>query len=98
MGELLAQFETLSRKPRSVKRKTSGFVEKGRPALAKVSRLGASSSSLPTPVQKLERAPSPVAEASIVLSSPPPSKSAAKAKNLLGGSVEQPLAVVPITV
>ena len=39
-GELLAQLETLSRKPRSVKRKTSGFAEKGRPALVKVPRLG----------------------------------------------------------
>ena len=49
-GELLAQLETLSRKPWSVKRKTSGFAEKGRPTLAKVPRLGASSSSPSTPV------------------------------------------------
>ena len=77
-GELLAQLETLYRKPRSVKRKTSGFAEKGRPALAKVPRLGASSSSSSTPVQKQEPAPSPVAEAPIVLSLQPPSKSAAK--------------------
>ena len=77
-GELLAQLETLYRKPRSVKRKTSSFAEKGRPALAKVPRLGASSSSSSTPVQKPELAPSPVAEAPIVLSSQPPSKSAAK--------------------
>ena len=97
-GELLAQLETLSRKPWSVKRKNSGFAEKGLPALAKVPRLGASSSSPSTPVQKLERAPSPAAEAPIILSSQPPSKSAARAKNLLSGSVEQPLAVVPITV
>ena len=97
-GELLAQLETLSRKPRSVKRKKSGFAEKGRPALAKVPRLGASSSSPSTPIQKSERAPSPAAEAPIVLSSQPPSKSTAKAKNLLGGSTEQPLAVVPITI
>ena len=97
-GELLAQLETLSWKPRSVKRKKSRFAEKGRPALAKVPRLGASSSSLCTPVQKPERAPSPAVEVPIVLSSQPPSKSAVKAKNLLGGSAEQPLAVVPITV
>ena len=97
-GELLAQLETLSRKPRSVKRKTPGFTEKGRPALAKVPKLGASSSSPSSPIQKLEQAPLPAAEAPIVLSSQPPSKSIAKAKNLLGGSVEQPLAVVPITV
>ena len=81
-----------------MKRKTSGFAEKGRSALAKVPRLGASSSSPSTPVQKPEWAPSPAIEAHIVLSSQPPSKYAAKAKNLLGGSVEQPLAVVPITV
>ena len=43
-------------------------------------------------------APSPVAEASVVMSSSPSSKPAAKAKNLLGGAVEQPLAVMPITV
>ena len=39
-----------------------------------------------------------MAEAPIVLSSQPPSKFAAKAKNLLGGAAEQPLAVMPITV
>ena len=97
-GELLVQLETLSRKPRSVKRKNSGFAEKGRSALAKVLRLGESSSSPSTTIQKPERASSPAAEAPIVLSSLPPSKSAVKAKNLLGGSVEQSLAVVPITV
>ena len=97
-GELLAQLETLSRKPRSVKRKASGFVEKGWPASTKVPKLGASLSSPSTPIQKPERAPSPAAEAPIVLSSQPPSKSAARAENLLGGSAEQPLAVVPITV
>ena len=97
-GELLAQLETLSQKPRSVKQKNSSFAEKGRPALAKVLRLGASSSSPSTPVQKLERAPSPAVEAPKVLSSQPSPKSAAKAKNLLGGSTEQPLVVVPITV
>ena len=97
-GELLAQLETLSRKPRSVKRKNSGFADKDRPALAKVPRLGASSSSLSTPAQELERAQSPAEEAPIVLSLQPLSKSVAKAKNLLGESVEQLLAVVPITV
>ena len=97
-GELLVQLETLSRNPRSVKWKNSGFAEKGRPTLAKVPRLGASSSSPSTPIQEPERAPSPTAEAPIVLSSQPPSQSAVKAKNLSGGSAEQPLAVVPITV
>ena len=54
-GGLLAQLETLSRKPQSVKRKTSDFVEKDRPALAKVPKLGASSSSPSTHVHKPDR-------------------------------------------
>ena len=97
-GELLAQLETLSWKPRSVKRKTPGFAEKDRSILAKVPKLGASSSSPSTHVRKPERAQSPPAEASTVLSLQPRSRSAAKAKSLLGGAVEQPLAVMPITV
>ena len=39
-GELLAQLETLTRKPRSLKRKTLDSVEKDRPALVKVPKLG----------------------------------------------------------
>ena len=97
-GELLAQLETLSWKPRRVKRKTPGSAEKDRSVLAKVPKLGASSSSPSTPTRRLERAQSPAAEAPIVLSSQPHSKSAAKEKSLLGGAVEQPLAVMPITV
>ena len=86
-GELLAQLETLSRKPRSVKRKTPGSTEKDRPILAKVQKLGASSSSPPTHVREPERAQSPPSEAPTVLSSYPRSRSAAKAKSLLGGAV-----------
>ena len=97
-GELLAQLETLSRKPRSVKRKTPGSTEKDRSVLAKVQKLGASSSSPPTHVREPERAQSPPSETPTVLSSQPRSRSAAKAKSLLGRAVEQPLAVVPITV
>ena len=97
-GELLAQLETLSRKPRSVKRKTPSSAEKDRPALAKVPKLGASSSSPSTHVRKPERAQSPQVEAPIVLSSQPRSGSAAKAKSLLGRVVEHPLAVMPITI
>ena len=93
--EVLAQLVTLSRKPRSVKRKTPGSVEKDRSILAKAPKLGAPPISS---VQRLERVQSPVAEASLVMSSPPPSKSTAKVKILLGGAVEQPLAVMPITV
>ena len=55
-GEILAQLETLSRKPRSVKRKTPGSSDKGRPVLAKVPRLGASSSSPFASTRKPERA------------------------------------------
>ena len=55
-GELLAQLETLSWKPRSLKRKTPGSVEKDRPALAKVPKLRASSSFLSAHVRKPERA------------------------------------------
>ena len=51
-----------------------------------------------TPVRKPERAQSPPVEAPTVSSSQPRSRLAAKAKNLLGGVVEQPLAVMPITV
>ena len=53
-GELLAQLETLSRKPRSVKRKTLDSVEKDRVVLVKVPKLGASSSSLSTHVRTSE--------------------------------------------
>ena len=92
-GEILVQLGTLSRKPRSVKRKTPGSAEKDLPVLAKASKLGASPTSY---IRRPERAQSPIAEAP--MSSPPPSKSTAKAKSLLGGVVELPLAVMPITV
>ena len=54
-GELLVQLETLSQKPRSVKRKTPGPAEKDRLVLAKVPKLGASSSSPSAPIRKPER-------------------------------------------
>ena len=54
-GELLTQLETLTRKPRSVKRKTLDSVEKDQPALVKVPKLGESSSSSSTHVRKPER-------------------------------------------
>ena len=88
----------MSQKSRSIKQKTSGFTEKGWPVLATVQKLGASSSSPSTHVRKPERAYSPPSEAPITLGSQPRSGSAAKAKNLLGGAVEQPLAIMPITV
>ena len=87
-GELLAQLETLSRKPQSVKRKTSDSVEKDRPAFVKVPKLGASSSSPSTHVHKPERVQSPLVKAPIVLSSRSHSGSAAEAEGPSGGAVE----------
>ena len=83
-GEILARLETLSRKPRSVKQKALDSVEKDRPASVKVLKLGASSSS-PDKDPKVLRLQSH-------------SGSAAKAKGSSGRAVEQPLAVMPITV
>ena len=93
-GEILVQLGALSRKPRCAKRKKSSSTKKDRLIPAKVQKLGASPTSS---AREPERASSPVAEAPIVLSSPPPSKPEAEAKNLLGAAVEQPLAVMPIT-
>ena len=81
-----------------MKRKTSGSSEKDRPTSAKVLKLGVSTSSSSTHVRESERALSPPSEAFAILSSQPGSRSAAKAKSLLGGAVDQPLAVMPITV
>ena len=60
--------------------KTLEYVERGQPALVKVPKLGASSSSPSTYVRKPEQVLSPPAEAPKVLSSQPRSGSAAKAK------------------
>ena len=94
-GEILVQLGTLSRKPRSAKPKKSSSTEKDQPVSVKVQKLGVSP---PYSVRESERVQSPVAEAPMVMSSPPSSKPVVKAKNLLGGAVEQPLAVMPITV
>ena len=94
-GEILVQLGALSWKPRSAKQKKSSSTEKDRPVPAKVQKLGASPTSSAC---EPERAPSPVAEAPLVLSSLPPSKPDAEAKNLLDAAVEQPLVVMPITV
>ena len=83
-GELLARLETLSRKPRSMKRKALDSAEKDLSASVKVPKLGASSSSL-------DKDPK-------VLSLQSRSGSAAKAKGSSGRAIEQPLAVMPITV
>ena len=97
-GELLARLETLSRKPRRVKRKTLDTVEKDQPAWVKVPKLGASSSSPSTHVRKSGQALSPPAEVPKVLSSQSRSGYAGKVKGPSGGAIEQPLAVMPITV
>ena len=81
-----------------MKQKILDSVEKDRSALIKVPKLGASSSSSSTLVRKPEQVQSPPAEAPTVLSLQPHSGSTAKAKGPLGGAVEQPLAVMPITV
>ena len=94
-GEILVHLGAMSRKPRSAKRKKSSSSEKDRPVPAKVQKLGASSTS---PTREPERVSSPLAEAPLVLSSPPPSKPDAEAKSLLGAAVELPLTVMPITV
>ena len=94
-GEILVHLGAMSRKPRSAKRKKSSSSEKDRSVPAKVQKLGASPTS---PVREPERASSPLAEAPLVLSSPPPSKPDVEAKSLLGAAIEQPLTVMPITV
>ena len=94
-GEILVHFGAMSQKPRSVKRKKSNSSEKDRPVLAKVHKFGASPTS---PTREPERASSPLAEAPLVLSSPPPSKPVVEAKSLLVAAVELPLTVMPITV
>ena len=64
-GEIFVQLGTLSRKPRSAKRKKSSSTEKDRTVLAKVLKLGAFPTSF---ARKPERAQSPVVEAPMVKS------------------------------
>ena len=82
-GEQLTQLEMVSRKPRSGKQKTSHYVEKDRPALVKVPKLGASSSSLSSHIPKSGRVMAP-----IVLSARSHSGSVAEAEGPSGGAVE----------
>ena len=97
-GELLARVETLSRKSRSVKRKTSDSVEKDLQAWGKVSKLGAPSSSPSTTFEHWGQMLSPPTEVPKASSSQSCSGSATKAKGSSRRAVEQPLAVMPITV
>ena len=83
-GEVMARVETLSRRSRSVKRKTLDSLEKGRPAWGKVPRLGTSFSSPSTHVRVQGQVLPPPAE---VLRSPSSQLRfgyAAKAKDSLG--------------
>ena len=91
-------METLSQKPRSEKRKALDSVEKNGSASVKVLKLGASFSSPSTHVRMPEQALSPPAEVPKVLSLQPHSGSVEKEKGSSGGAIEQPLAVMPITV
>ena len=97
-GELLARVETLSRKSRSVKRKTLDSFKKDRPTWGKVPKLRASSSSPSTHVRILGQVLSSPTEVAKALSSQPCSGSAAKAKDSLEKAAEQLLEVMPITV
>ena len=81
-----------------MKRKTLDSVKRGQPALVKVPKLGVFSSSSSTHVRKPEQALSPPTKAPKVLSLQPRARSAAKEKGPSGGAVEQPLAVMPISV
>ena len=81
-----------------MKRKTLDSIEKDRPALVKVPKFGVSSSSPSTHVRKPEQALSPSAEVLKVLSSQSRLGSAVKAKGPSGKVVEQPLAIMTITV
>ena len=94
-GEILVHLGAMSRKPWSAKRKKPSSSEKDRPIPAKVQKLGAPPTS---PAQEPERASLPLAEAPLVLNSPPPSKPDVEAKSLVGAAAEQPLAAMPITV
>ena len=81
-----------------MKQKNSGSFKRDRPASAKVLKLGVPPSFPSTHVRGSEPASSPPSEAFAILSSQPSSRSAAKAKSLLGEAVDQPLTVMPITV
>ena len=97
-GELLARVETLSRRSRSVERKTLDSLEKGRPSWGKVSKLGTSSSSPSTHARVIGQVLSYPAEVPRAPSSQPCSCSTTKAKDSSGRAAEPPLEVMPITV
>ena len=96
--ELRARVETLSRRPRSVKKKSQDSLEKSHSVWGKTPRLGTSSSSPSAHVQVQGQAlPSPV-EVPRAPSSQPCSASTAKAKDSSWRAAEPPLEVMPISV
>ena len=97
-GELLDRVETLSRRSRSVKRKTLDSPAKGRPSWGKVPKLGKSSSSPSTHARVLGQALPPPAEVPRAPNSQLRSGSTAKAKDSSGKAAEPPLEAMPITV
>ena len=97
-GELLARVETLSRRSRSVKRKTLDSLEKGRPAWGKLPRLGTSSSSPSTHVRVQGQVLPPPVEVPRAPSLQLRSGSVAKAKDSSGRAAEPPFEVMPITI
>ena len=97
-GELLARVETLSRKSRSVKRKTLDSPMKGGSSWGKVPKLGSSSSSPSAHVRVRGQMMPPSSEVPRAPSSQPHSVSAAKARDSSGRAAEPPLEVMPITV
>ena len=97
-GELLARVETLSRKSRSVKRKTLDSPGKGGPSWGKVPKLGSSSSSPSAHVQVRGQAMPPSSEVPKAPSSQPCFGFAAKARDSSGRTAEPLLEVMPITV
>ena len=97
-GELQARVETLSRRPRSVKRKSQDSLEKTHPAWGKAPRLGTASSSPSTHVQVQGQAlPSPTE----VLRAPGSqlrSASTTKDKGSSGRAAKPQLEVMPISI
>ena len=93
--ELLARVETLSRKSRRAKRKTLDSVKKDCPALGKVPKLGASSSSPSTHVRISGQVLLPPAEIPKALS---PVLALLQRQKTPQRTAEQPLEVMPITV
>ena len=92
--ELLARVEILSRRSRSVKRKTPDSLEKGHPSWSKVPRLATSSSSPSTHTRVQGQVSLPPAKVPKAPSSQLHFGSAAKAKDSSGKAVAPPLEVM----